>query len=220
MNNQPNTARRTRRTAPTAQRRKQLIEAAIAIIAENGLSGTTTGEVTRRAQLSMGLLHHHFNSKDGLFAAVLLHLADEMRAAWRPICEDRELPPETRLTAIIEALFHPDLCTRNKIAVWFAFFGDAGHRATYRETVESYDDERSRAIEALCAELAETTGCTHVDAHAVAQGVEAMADGLWLSMMLYPAWVGPEAARARVLEWLSGHFPSHFAGSPHAGEQS
>jgi fructose-1,6-bisphosphatase II / sedoheptulose-1,7-bisphosphatase len=82
------------------------------------------------------------------------------------------------------------------------------------------DDERSRAIEALCAELAETTGCTHVDAHAVAQGVEAMADGLWLSMMLYPAWVGPEAARARVLEWLSGHFPSHFAGSPHAGEQS
>lgn len=200
-------ARLRRRTASSAERRAQLIAAAQEVIAELGLSGTTTLAVARRAGLSVGLISHHFGGKDGLLAATLEHLAEELQDRWLAIQADDALSPAEKLAAIIDGLFHPEIATQKKIAVWFAFFGDAGYRALYREMAGDFDTERGMAIEGLCRKLA---AGRDVDAEAVATSVEALADGLWLSMMLYPDWLAPAYAHARVFELLALHFPRHF----------
>ena len=200
-----------RRTAPRAERRQQLIDAAMEVIAEHGLSGTTTAEVTRRAGLSVGLVNHHFESKDNLLVSVLCHLAEELRARWVKIQNDTILSPAEKLEAIVEALFHPEVCTPTKSAVWFAFFGDAGYRESYRATAERYDTERGHAIEDLCRALKDEGGYPEIEPLAVTQSVEGLADGLWLNIMLYPGWVTPEEAKARVMELIAHKFPKHFA---------
>jgi len=206
-----------RRTAPKEERRRQLIDAAMAVIAQRGLSGTTTGEVTRRAGLSVGLVNHHFDGKDNLLAAVLLHLAEELRAAWRQVYDHPTARPETKLLAIVDALFHPACCTPVRIRCWFAFFGDAGYRKTYRDTVEPYDTERSRALANICAELKRAGSYETVDTAALALHVEALADGLWLSMMLYPADVTRDGGRNQLLALLASHFPKHIMASRQSG---
>jgi len=64
---------RTRKPrAGTSQRRRQIIEAALACFSQNGVIETTMEEIQRKAGVSNGSLYHHFRSKDQLAAAVYL----------------------------------------------------------------------------------------------------------------------------------------------------
>jgi TetR/AcrR family transcriptional regulator, transcriptional repressor of bet genes len=180
-------------------------------IADRGLAGTTLAEVTRRAGLSLGLANHHFSSKENLLTATLRHLAEELRAVWVARQDETLLTAAEKLRAIVESMFDPAICTPTKIAVWFAFFGDAHYRGVYRAMVAEFDTERSDVIEALCGTLARQDGRSEVDPHAIAQSIEALADGLWLSLMLYPTWVSPGQAIDPIIDLLAMKFPGHFS---------
>ena len=87
------------------QRRRELIQATIAVIARHGYSGTTVARVAKKAGVSMGLMNFHFDSKDRLFRATFAFLAEEYQQVW-----DRNLAaageaPGPRLTAMIEGYF-------------------------------------------------------------------------------------------------------------------
>ena len=64
------------------QRRQELIQATIAVIARHGYSGTTVARVARKAGVSTGLMNFHFDSKDRLFRATFDFLAAEYQEVW------------------------------------------------------------------------------------------------------------------------------------------
>lgn len=204
------TEKRPRRTAPPETRRQQLIEAAMTVIAEHGLSGTTTAMVTRRAGLSLGSVNQHFNSKDELLEAVLHNLADELRARWSARQNDPSLSAAEKLSDIIQALFDPDICTPTKIAVWFAFFGDAGYRHAYRRLAGEFDIQRADTIERLCYQIKDDGNYSDIDPGSITQMIESVADGLWLSLLLYSDFLIRDEAIANIQELLSLQFPRHF----------
>lgn len=73
---------RTRRTQQerTAETRRKLIEAAIAILAESGYAATSTTVVADRAGVSRGSIFYNFPTKADLMLAVLDHvLREDMR---------------------------------------------------------------------------------------------------------------------------------------------
>jgi len=57
------------------QRREQLLDAAVAVIAEHGLERATTRAITDRAGLALGAFHYVFDSKDELLEAVAERVA-------------------------------------------------------------------------------------------------------------------------------------------------
>jgi len=200
-----------RRTAPKALRAQQLVDAAMETIAVHGLSGTTTALLTERAGLSAGIINLHFGSKDALLEATLERLINEHRAGWIEAVRNPGLDPAARLWALMEAHFSPTICTRTKIAVWFAFFGEARHRATYRRISESFDTERSDFMEACCEALVADGGYRGIDPERLSQLIESTADGLWLDMLLYPDEVDLDYARAQMRAFLNAFFPLHFS---------
>jgi TetR/AcrR family transcriptional repressor of bet genes len=203
-------ALRKRRFAPKEVRRQQLIEATLDSLAENGISGTTMAAVTNRAGLSMGIVSLHFQSKENLLTSTLRHLSEEIRDAWVNIYRDDTLSATERLHGIVAASFDPVTSSPKKIAVWFAFFGEAAYRKVYRDMVEQFDDERTDAIKKLCTEIITDGGYVNVCPEALTTTVECLCDGLWLNMILYPEWVTPEEAQMRVMDMLARHFPDHF----------
>lgn len=60
----------------TDEARAALVDAAVALIAERGLSGVTLSDVGARAGYSRGLAVYHFGSKTGLILAVFEHVTD------------------------------------------------------------------------------------------------------------------------------------------------
>ncbi|MEM9735727.1 MAG: transcriptional regulator BetI [Pseudomonadota bacterium] len=198
------------RTASREVRRKQLIEATIEAIARHGLSGATMATVTRLANVSMGLVSFHFESKENLLLETLIYMADEHRAVWREKLSDPNLSPAERLAAVIDAHFHEDVCNESRIAVWFAFFGEARYREAYRNHISQYDQERTDAVAAQCRALM----VDPATAEEAALNIESLADGLWLSLLLYPDWLSLEGARRQMQSHLAQTFPQHFSNSP------
>ncbi len=198
------------RTAPPEERRKQLIDATISVIAEAGISGATLPEITRRAGLSLGLANFHFGSKDGLIAAALMSLAEEHRDMWQAQAGRGDLSPAGKIGAIIDAQFHPRICNRRKLAVWFAFFGNPVHRKSYRTTATGIDDERMDVVTELCASIIAQGHYSGIVARDVAATLEGLFDGLWLNILMYPERFSADGAKVRVQAYLAAVFPSHF----------
>jgi TetR/AcrR family transcriptional repressor of bet genes len=203
---------KTRRAQAKVERRQALIDATIRSIADYGLSGTTIAKVTEIAGTSIGLANFHFENKERLFEATLQHLADVERSVWRKMDKDAALTPAERLVALLDARFHPTVCNRRTLAVWFAFWGDAGARDIYRRVVGALDDDRLNATVAIIKSLEPDTKSPRRDAVQTALGLEAFYDGLWLNHLLYPAEFRRLGCRQRAVEHLAALFPNHFSG--------
>jgi hypothetical protein len=142
---------------------------------------------------------------------MLKHLAVEQRALWKSRLQGPDRSSGELLRAIVESRFHPSICARRKLAVWFAFYGDAGARDIYRRAVGDMDDERLEASATLIAEMVAEAGYTGIDPVETVLTTEAMWDGLWLNMLLYPNEFRRTACRDRALHMILTLFPRHCA---------
>ncbi len=198
------------RTASKEVRRQQLIDVTIESIAKHGLTGTTMTTVTREAGLSLGLANFHFSTKQNLFEETLRYLADEHHQFWKKSYEKANLAPEAKLKAIVDAHFHPTICKRKKITVWYGFFGEAKSRASYRKLVAEIDAERLTLSTRLCRDIIKEGGYENIDPENVAMTLEGLYDGFWLNILIYPNEFTRFDALRRIQEYLASQFPKHF----------
>ncbi|MFJ7409304.1 ScbR family autoregulator-binding transcription factor [Streptomyces sp. NPDC098077] len=79
---------------------RRLVEAAGVVIDQTGYAGASTSEILRRAGVSRGALHHHFEGKEQLGNAIL----DRQHAFFRQISEqaDARPAPKVWLQALID----------------------------------------------------------------------------------------------------------------------
>ena len=201
---------RKRRTESPETRRRQLMEATIASIAELGFADTTLEIVTKRAGLSKGTISFHFKSKDMLFAETLGYLAREHFDHWSSALRDAGPEPSDQLAAIIKVDFEREICSPKKLAVWFSFWGQVKYRPTYLKFHDKYDQERFATLEGLCRKIIQDGGYDHIDAFVATRRIEAFIDGLWLGMLLYPNDSQRAAARDDAFDFLALLFPRHF----------
>jgi TetR/AcrR family transcriptional regulator, transcriptional repressor of bet genes len=207
------------RTASREVRRRQLIEATINSIAQHGISGTTMNTVTEYAGLSLGIVNFHFKSKQNLLEETLLFLAREHHDLWFKAYQDAGLSASEKQLAIVDAHFHPRICTRKKLSVWYAFFGEAGRREVYRALVDEIDNQRLGISTALCARMIDEGGYDCPPASHVARTLEGLYDGLWLNILMYPASFTREQSKAQIRAYLAAIFPQHIPAPAFPGQK-
>ena len=102
-------------SAPAADTRERLLQAATEVFAENGFEKATVREICRRADANVAAIHYHFGDKKRLYAAIfgtVFNLLRERRTSFLP----PDAPPEERLRiyilAMFEEIFHCDGDTR------------------------------------------------------------------------------------------------------------
>lgn len=198
------------RTAPKEMRRLQLIQATIDSISQNGISGTTMKTVTSLAGLSLGIVNFHFQNKETLFQETIRFLGEEHRDRWRRNMEQASLRPEDKLRSIVDAHFHPDICNRRKLSVWFGFYGEASYRASYRKIMSEIDDERWKISAGVINDIIADGDYDHVLAEEVSDTLEGLYDGFCLNILMYPGAFTRKHAKSRIMDYLASTFPDHF----------
>jgi AcrR family transcriptional regulator len=79
MDHEPASSRRS-----LTERREQLLDAAIDVMSDRGISGATTRAITERAGVPHGVFHYCFDSKAALLRALLARESERALAtAWR-----------------------------------------------------------------------------------------------------------------------------------------
>ncbi len=111
---------------------------------------------------------------------------------------------------MVELDFRRSICSRDKLAVWFAFWGERRFRPTYRRICAERDRSYDDMVRVICARLCEEGGYSEVEPALVADGLSALTDGLWLDLLVRPDSMSRERARRITLSYLADVFPRHF----------
>jgi len=199
-----------KRTASKEERQLQLIQATIRSVARNGLSDTTMATVASEAGLSQGIINLHFKSKDRLLVETLRHIADEYRESWRKAIETSGQSPAEQLAALVAVDFKQPVCDANKLAVWFAFWGESKSRPIYRKICAQRDHEYRRELVHVCSQLVKDGDYENLDADTIAGGLSAMTSGLWLDLLTSPRSLTREQARQICMSFVASTFTRHF----------
>jgi len=197
-------------TSIRERRRQQLIDSTMASIAKRGFAETTMGDVAKGASLSHGIVNFHFKSKDQLLVETLRHVTEEYRGIWTRAVEKAGPGVADKLAALYLADLDPAVCTRKKLAVWHAFYGEAKSRPVYREICGVSDRQRIDAGIDLVRRIVAEGGYHHLDPEHTARGLDALTDGIWLHVVLSSGKFDREGARETVRSFLACLFPKHF----------
>ena len=197
-----------------SERRLQLIDATIRRIAQHGLSATTMQLVTREAGLSLGIANLHFQSKENLLAETLRHVTREYNDGLLAILTPENSTSDGCLADTLERLLDFQLShgvtQRQKMAVWFAYYGEASARPIYQKICSSSDRLSMQKVEELFAAIVNEGEYQDRDPQQLATGYLALIDGLWLSLLVAPRVLtkarGKDVSRA----YLQQAFPKHL----------
>lgn len=144
----------SRHDLPQAERRRQILAAAMHVIAHEGLSLTTMEKVAKRARVSPGTVTFHFRSKDDLLLAALDAVASEFDEARQAAIARAGGSAERAIDNLIVATFDPSVAAPEKVAVWYAFWGEAPARRVYMARAGDRDRLYLEDLERLFGRLA------------------------------------------------------------------
>jgi AcrR family transcriptional regulator len=82
--------------------RRQVLDAAIATLAERGLASTSIQDIADAAGMSKGAVHYHFESKDELLQHVLGRCCESVEARVRAVFDEPGSPMDRVRRAILE----------------------------------------------------------------------------------------------------------------------
>ncbi|MFA9443832.1 TetR/AcrR family transcriptional regulator [Egicoccus sp. AB-alg6-2] len=85
------------------ERREELVDATLAILATEGLTAATTRRITDEADMALGAFHYAFRSKDELLRAVIERMANQMDEALRAAVAADGESLGSALEAIVQA---------------------------------------------------------------------------------------------------------------------
>ena len=178
-------------------RRRQLVEAAIAVIHEEGFGQATVARIARRAGVSSGMVHHYFEDKDDLLFTTMRHLLAELRADAAARLS-RATSPRERIRAIIDACFSEAQFDEQVFSAWLALYGNARQSPRLQGILSIY---HRRLRSSLMHELRHLAPLP--EAMRMAEGIGAMIDGLWLRYALTGKPDRPETPRALTHDYVT-----------------
>ncbi len=198
--------------------RQKLITATINSIAKRGFAETTLARVSEGAGLSRGIVNFHFRTKDALFLEALRFLSREYQDTWARAFNEAGPSAAEKLEAVLMVDFEPPTTNRNRVAAWFAFYGEAKSRPTYINACSEMDQVNFDSLSELCRTIIEEGGYPDLDPRRVAEGFSAMAEGLWLDLLISPHNSSPELSKQTLSTYLKALFPKHFPIARSAGD--
>ena len=199
-----------RRKVAKEVRRQQLILATINAIAKRGFADTTLAHVSKQAGLSQGIVNLHFKNKETLLVETLRYVRDDYRQAWEKALDEAGDAPADKIAALVEVDYTPSVCDQRKLAVWFAFQGEAKSRPTYRQICEESDDVYESMFTDVIQDLIDEGGYSGVDASLMAQMLTSLCEGIWLSLLVTPNQMTPQEGLKITRTVLAQFFPNHF----------
>ncbi|GAA4869706.1 TetR/AcrR family transcriptional regulator [Actinomycetospora straminea] len=165
-----------RRLAPEV-RRRQVLDAAVAVFSEEGFHGASMDAVAARAGVSKPLVYAHGGSKDELFAACLRREAERLLRSVQTAAGAPGEAPLVRLRRALRAFFHALTMQR---AGWTVLYRQASTGPFAGEV----DALRRRIVEQAADLMAGGLGVPRAVALPYAHTVVGAAEGLadwWLT---------------------------------------
>jgi TetR/AcrR family transcriptional repressor of bet genes len=198
-----------RRRAKGEDRRRQVVEATIDVLAQKGFADLTIADIARALGISTALILSHFKTKDQLLLEVQRLLAGEYHDNWQRALAASGPSAAEKLWTLVVAEFDEVVCTPRKIMAWKAFWAEGRGRDEYIAEFGALNIEFLRILTGICAEIIEDGGYPH-DARIAARCIDSLETGLWIELTSTATPMTVHETRKAALAHLAMLFPKHF----------
>jgi len=202
MTSEESTPKRKRNSRETPEiRRKSLIQATMRSIAKYGYSGTTIEKICEEAQISRGLVNHHFKSKEELINQSYKELCAEWEFQTHGMLLETYKEPEDKLYAMIRMSFSPMLFKQEYLGIWVGFWSVIGKSPSLKKLNRTMYAQDRTTYQAIFEQIARKRDI-ELDARSAAVSLIALIDGLWLEWCLDSKGFTPQEAETACLNFV------------------
>jgi AcrR family transcriptional regulator len=171
----------TKRLDIRSFRREQIVEAAAAVIAEQGLQNLSLSEIEKKAGMSRGQLTYYFPAKEEILLAVFDRLLQQMYEQIGAT-EGTEGPGSGSwelVRGFLERLIGQPPLSPEFHLLEYTFLSQIGHRDDFRRRLATlYEEWRSRMADGIAADLAKQPSGASITPRALATVILALLQGL------------------------------------------
>jgi TetR/AcrR family transcriptional repressor of bet genes len=199
-----------RRRAKGSDRRRQILEATLDVLADKGFAEITIGDVARAIGVSTALVLSHFRTKELLLLEAQRMLSREYHDNWQQALAASGPSAAVKLWVLADAEFAVGICTPKKIMAWKAFWAEGRLRREYIAEFGPRNVEYLRLMTELCATLIKEGRYAGYDPRVCARSIDALGSGLWMELTSTATPMTLNETRKTALTHLAMMFPRHF----------
>lgn len=130
------------RPSNTAERREQIADGLLTVMARDGYERATIASIARAAGLGAGLVHYHFESKEAILLSVVERLREQRRQRYHRRIDELGDQALEKLLAYVDAhVALGDDADPRSVAAWVAIGAEAVGQQRVRELYAAAVDE-------------------------------------------------------------------------------
>jgi AcrR family transcriptional regulator len=189
-------------------RREQIVEAAVAVIAEQGLQNLSLSEIEKKAGMSRGQLTYYFPTKEDILLAVfdrlVLLMHQRIGSPSGQTCDQHG--GWEWIEHLLDKLLTQPPVSPEFGCLQFTFLSQIGHREDFRQRLAMlYEKWRSGMAQGLSADLVQRPAARRVSPRAMATLVQAILHGLAMQRAADPNAFDREEMLELCLDVLSSY---------------
>ncbi|MFF1868383.1 TetR family transcriptional regulator C-terminal domain-containing protein [Streptomyces sp. CB03911] len=186
---------------PSAERRRQLTEAAIRAMTRDGVARTTTRSIAAEAGVSLSVFHYCFDSKQALLESVIATLTEHYVGVVKEAIRPRETLRET-VRAGFQAYWDHVAANPGEHMLTYELTQYALRQPGFEPLARQQYERYSATYAELLEQLRRAMGFElRVPVPVLARHLAAMTDGLTLNFLV----LGDQAAAAEILDMITDH---------------
>lgn len=177
-----------------AERRRAIVDAALAVARRQGLGATTVRDVAAEMGTSSGLIHHYFDSMDDVLAAAFEHAASgDLARARSAVAAEQDAP--AALDAFIRS--YAPAQSDWTMQLWLDAWAEAARRPALQHVSRRLNREWQALVRRIVEYGVESGAFATDDPDAAAWRLLSVLDGLALQVVAHDALI----SRDDVVEW-------------------
>jgi AcrR family transcriptional regulator len=168
---------------PTVEeRRGEILDATAQVVVERGFAATRVADVAHRLEISTGLIHYHFESKDQLFAETFQRAADADLV--RLAAEVAKADSAIAKLDVIFRLYSPESAEPGWM-LWIDGWGEALRTPALKKLSQDLDLRWKKLLEDIIHAGVRAGEFTCADVHGTAWRLAALLDGLAVQVTVH-----------------------------------